>query len=114
MKELKCRNCGAPLTPNGKCEYCGSIYKIPEDPMIMPVLIQDAQAITLEARIDVPMHVKNYLTPEEISKCTIEELKNKLADAVAAYMTIDMNHDIINMKTKYRGRVRLIPPSFRF
>ena len=26
MTELKCRNCGAPLRQDGKCEYCGSVF----------------------------------------------------------------------------------------
>lgn len=31
MKELKCKNCGAPLRSDGVCEYCGSVYQILSD-----------------------------------------------------------------------------------
>lgn len=27
MKELNCKNCGAPLRSDGVCEYCGSVYQ---------------------------------------------------------------------------------------
>lgn len=26
MTELKCKNCGAPLRQDGRCEYCGSVF----------------------------------------------------------------------------------------
>lgn len=29
--ELKCKNCGAPLTKSYRCDYCKSVFKIQND-----------------------------------------------------------------------------------
>lgn len=114
MKELKCKNCGAPLRKDGVCEYCGSIYQISNDPTILPVLIHEPRAITLEADITVPFRARDYMSDEDIAECVIEELKNKIAKRIPEVMNIKLSQDIVNMTTTYRGRVRLIPPSFKF
>ena len=28
MTLINCKNCGAPLTPSGRCEYCGSRFEL--------------------------------------------------------------------------------------
>ena len=114
MKELKCKNCGAPLRSDGVCEYCGSVYQISSDPTILPVLIHEPRAITLEANIKVPFRTRDYMTDEDIMECVIEELRNKIASKITQCMLIQQSQDIVNMTTTYRGLVRLIPPSFKF
>lgn len=114
MKELKCKNCGAPLRSDGVCEYCGSIYQISKDSNILPVLVHEPRAITLEADIRVPFRTRDYMTDEDIAECVVEELTKKIAERIPEVMSIQSNQDIVNMVTTFRGRVRLIPPSFKF
>lgn len=114
MKELKCKNCGAPLRRDGVCEYCGSVYQISNDPSILPILIHEPRAITLEANICVPFRVRDYMNDEDIADCVIQELSKKIAERIPEVMLIQSSQDIVNMTTTYRGRVRLIPPSFKF
>lgn len=99
---------------DGICEYCGSIYQISNDPTILPVLIHEPRAITLEADIKVPFRTRDYMTDDDIADCVIEELRNKIASRITECMLTQQSQDIVNMTTTYRGRVRLIPPSFKF
>lgn len=80
----------------------------------MPVLIHEARAITLEADIKVPFRTRDYMSEEDILECVVEELKKKIAERIPEVMVIKSNQDICQMETTYRGRVRLIPPSFKF
>lgn len=41
-----CKNCGAPLPANGKCEYCGSFY--PEHQHIMETKVSYSDDIVLD------------------------------------------------------------------
>lgn len=78
MKELKCKNCGAPLRSDGVCEYCGSVYQISSDSPILPVLLYEPKPITLE------------------------ELRNEITNNITQCMLIQQNQDIINMTMPYR------------
>ncbi len=33
MEQLICKSCGAPLRADGKCEYCGAIYRFENNEM---------------------------------------------------------------------------------
>ena len=34
MNDKNCRNCGAPVAPGEKCEYCGTFRPVPSKSMI--------------------------------------------------------------------------------
>jgi ribosomal protein L32 len=40
MPLRNCPNCGAPLLPNGRCEYCGSIVVMALDDLIQPIKVE--------------------------------------------------------------------------
>ena len=119
MKELKCKNCGAPLVRSGwhgyKCEHCGAVYCEEEYRGEVQLLcVHDARAVPLCVEIEVPFTARDYMPSEDISKYTISELTHKLAEGLAAYMQLDAREDPCRMATIVRGTVRVIPPDHRF
>lgn len=49
-----CRNCGAPLTPQGKCLYCGTTYKranvidVPQgEPLDLELCVKQGDTVTI-------------------------------------------------------------------
>lgn len=114
MTELKCKNCGAPLTKDGKCQYCGSVYDIPKDPTFIPVLIQNARANVFQASVSIPMQATHYMSNDEIADFAVDELKHKLSEALAGNMEIKVNKDPVKMITTFRGTVRILSPNYLF
>ena len=113
MLELTCKNCGAPLRWDGKCEYCGSVYKI--DPSGTLIVIHEATAQTLRAAFLVPHEVRRYAkNKDDLSKYAIRQLANQLADALTSYMRLDVEEDPYRQVTIVRGTIRVIPPDHRF
>lgn len=55
-----CKNCGAPLLPDGSCQYCGTHHRIekPEEPMDMySVITMSSTGITCSiGKYQMPIH----------------------------------------------------------
>ena len=115
MKELKCKNCGAPLERNGKCSYCGSVFEISYfGNEINFVEVGAPKVETLQAVMEVPLEVRHYMKDEDISAYSMRELSRQLAEGLAGYMRLDVMEDPCRMATIVRGRVRVLPPNSRF
>lgn len=109
MKELKCTNCGAALTPDGKCEYCGSRFRI--DGEIQPMLfrIENPKAVPLvcETLIDKRMVA-------EFGDVAAERAKHDMAYKMAAHlercMEMSVSDDPILDAVRVRGKIRVVLP----
>ena len=117
MKELKCKNCGAPLISDfasGQyvCKHCGSVFEM--DTLGRLIYVRDPRAQVLCGTIEIPFEARHYMPEEDLSKYTIRELTHKLAEGLAAYMKVDVQEDPCRMATIVRGTVRVIPPDARF
>lgn len=120
MKQLQCKCCGAPLREVGyanyHCEYCGAVYTERNGVLetIRVVEVNQAHAKTIRAALEISHRFRENVPPEELSKLTIEELSNRLAKGLAAYMKIETREDPTMMATIVYGSVRVIPPDARF
>jgi len=115
MKELKCKNCGAPLERNGKCSYCGSVFEVSYfENEIKFVEVGAPKVETLQAVMEVPFEARHYMKDEDISAYSLRELSRQLAEGLAGYMRLDVMEDPCRMATIVRGRVRVLPPNSRF
>ena len=116
MKELKCKNCGAPLTRDGKCEYCGARYQIEpafgETIHVMEILPPQAQTIGAEVVQD--KYERRLLPAERSAEMAVGMLKAKLVDALAEYLRLDVHEDLMSRATIVRGTIRVIPPDYRY
>lgn len=112
MKELKCKNCGATLRPDGKCEYCGSVFLLDDFGHIRVAYAPQTQV--LSAKMEIPFQARDYMRKEDISAYSLRELSHQLAEGLAAYMRLDVMEDPCRMTTIVRGTVRVVPPGYRF
>ena len=112
-KEIKmknCPNCGAPIT--GRiCSYCGTKFEI-ENNIVQ--VISGPQACTIEAKVAVPFDSRRYMSEEDITKFTLNELKNQLAEGLTGCFKLETMDNPLDMCTIVRGRIRVMPPDFRF
>jgi len=115
MEELKCKNCGAPLTREGKCEYCGSRFHVEQTFGGFHIIeIEHGPAQTLSASMKIPFEARHYMKAENITQYSIRELTKQLAEGLAAYMRLDVMEDPMRMATIVRGTVRVVPPNVRY
>lgn len=116
MEKLTCKNCGAPLDKNGKCSYCGTIYKIEYDPVLPARIIElhSAPVKTLACQATIPRFIVDKMDPEAARDYTLEELRNKMADGLLGMMEIHSEVEPYSDVMVVRGYVRVVPPEFRF
>ena len=115
MKELKCKNCGAPLTQDGRCEYCGARYQIEEKVgKICVVEMLPPAAQTLAAQTTISYDYRGRVPDETLARRAKEDLTMSLAESIAEYMKLDIHEDPFLKATVVRGMVRVIPPDYRF
>jgi hypothetical protein len=118
MKELKCKNCGAPLRPDGFCEYCGTHYKFDTKTDQMSVIGRTyVPADVISAKVVIPRHMTVALqnNADDFSKFALNELAHKLAEGLAGYMRLTVEDDpgLLDAKA-IRGDVRVLRPDFRY
>ena len=116
MEKLQCTNCGGTINPHTYvCEYCGTRYKKPDIPTMMPMVTVEhpkCHTIAVESRVDP--HMVDVLGEEEASKYVLENMANEIAHNLAPFISIEARSDpYMNVKI-VRGKVRIVDPSFRF
>lgn len=119
LDNLNCSNCGAPLDVmswnSGKCPYCGTTHRI-ETPYGIPRIVEvhSGPVQTFEARVQVSEMMAKYMDERDLADYTIEELKHQLADGLVSMMEVQQSFDPRGECVTYRGRVRVVPPGYRF
>ncbi len=116
MEKLTCKNCGAPLNRDGKCSYCGTIYRIEIDPVIPPRIVElySAPVKTIACQSAIPRYMVEKMGPEAARDYTLEELRHKMAEGLLGMMEIRSEVEPWSDIMVVRGTVRVVPPEFRF
>ena len=115
MEQLTCKNCGAPLTPSGKCEYCGTVYRIEHPPSHVNIVeVQQSPVVTLGATVRLDAHTVKHIGEDAASKMAVDHLSGKIADSLAEYLMLDTSYDPHNDAVIVHGKVRIVPPDYRF
>ena len=111
MKKYICDCCGGQINIASLiCEYCGTRYQ-EEENRIIPIVVQRKPINILENIVALPDDFIMGVGAEEASKIAIEELSKQLAKGLIPYMDIKRESDLCTRQTKFRARVRVIPPS---
>lgn len=115
MKQFRCQNCGGYINSlTYRCEYCGTQYEKPRDTfnkeIIYVIQQHPSPTNTYEASLILPDYYAKEIDKEKIR----ERLAIEMTDAIKDNLEIYVNHDIINMSTKYSARIRILKPDFRW
>lgn len=114
MKELKCKNCGAPINPQTlRCEYCGTQYKRDYD-NVLRIETYQSPCRTYKTQMVIPKEEIKYLGQETVSEIAIKQLSRNLAEAIAPNMELHTEYDPCYMQQKITARVRIVEPNYRF
>lgn len=115
MKELICKNCGGRIHPTKmRCEYCGTQYSM-DGPT--SIVIERGHAIPLQAELAVSNDFIHCLEGKEIEKIIHSEMTRKIAEALEPYVEYMVSESPTNPfdgQQIVRGRVRVLPPGYRF
>ena len=115
MEKLTCQNCGAPLSADGRCSYCGTRYKIDytvEGPRYVTIYSSPVQ--TLASKTEIPHRYRRLGDDEALSKMAVQDLAHSLADGLVNFMRVDVEEDPYRQATIIRGTVRVVAPDFRY
>lgn len=113
MKELKCTNCGAALTPDGKCEYCGARFRIEELERPMLLQIEHPKVVPLigETLVDRRI-VAEY--GEAAARKVKHDMAYKMAAELEKVMDLQISDDPWENAVRVRGRIRVVLPGIEF
>ena len=115
MEQLICKSCGAPLRADGKCEYCGAIYRFEHNEMqTVAIEICRPEVIPIAATAVVRRELLHAGHEQRVSECAIEAVKRKLVDGLTDYIKLETDTDLCHNAIIIRGSVRVVTPDFRF
>lgn len=115
MEQLICKSCGAPLRADGKCEYCGAIYRFANNTMqTVAIEICHPEVVPLTATACIHRDLLYADDVRRISEHAIESVKRKLVDGLTDYIKLETHSDPYQNAIIIRGSVRVVEPDFRF
>lgn len=117
MAEQNCTNCGAPINPRRCCcEYCGTTYSVGYADNVPVIFIETERPDirVLQTEVAVPAYAMERMSAKDTSQYTLAEMKRQLADALTGLIEIKQNYDMERDALIFRGRVRVLEPTFRF
>lgn len=127
MTELRCKCCGALMTPRDgqwylKCDYCGasyerdsnsraldSIYKLPE---IQYKLIEPGFIQRIAAEVVIPEHHARLYNDAQLDYYVRNQMAEQIAKHIAEHIKIYTDIDIMNAERHYQGMVKLDTRSY--
>lgn len=106
-EELKCPNCGAPINQfTMRCDYCGSAFKTDIHNVIYQV--EHPKVVPLKAVMKVD---DDIVMRDRYERFLVDHIAYSLADKVAKYMEVNIQHDPEHRQVTVSGRVRIVPPN---
>lgn len=107
MKELKCPNCGAPINRKTmRCDYCGAAFMNTYNSVVYQV--ENPKIVPLKAIMKVD---EGYTKMSRFEEYLVDSLASSLAQQVAQYMDVTIQHDPRNCQVTALARVRVVPPN---
>ena len=118
IKPMICTQCGAPINRERMiCEYCGTRYEQTED-LTRPLRITYSPEVRmqiLQSQVAMDNQVINVVSDaDEIARIVHSRITAQLAEALAPYVEYTVQEDPAYRMQVIRGRVRVLPPGYRF
>ena len=113
MKPLICKQCGGSIDPTTmRCPYCGTRYE--QTGEVIRIDYAHPHAEVLRARIEASSEYLSCLQQDELGKLIRNTMTRKLAESLEPFVEYTVQYDPAHMMQIVRGRVRVLPPGYRF
>lgn len=114
MKPYICTQCGGRINPaKMRCEYCGTQYEQKHD-QIVRVETYQIQPVTLQASACYQKELVDLIGAADISREICGQMAAKIADELTKYIDYQVQEDPYTNSVIARGRVRVLPPGYKF
>lgn len=113
LSPLTCPNCGAPINRvTMKCEYCGTVFE--EVGYRELKIIHNPHAVPLIAEFKIPFEVVDRIGDKESESIIRSELLNAMKSNLAEHLDIVCEVDPLTWSYRCIGRLRVVPPNYKF
>lgn len=114
MKPYICTQCGGRINPaKMRCEYCGTQYEQQYD-RIVRVETYQIQPVTLQATASYPKELIDVVGAADISREMCGRMARDIAEELTKYIDYQVQEDPCADRLIARGRVRVLPPGYKF
>lgn len=111
-KAMICERCGGTINPKThRCEYCGTYYEKEDIPIVLN--IDNTRAEVLRASFSVDNEALSR-DKDFVMHYVGREITMKLAEALNKYVEFYVQEDMDMDRHTVTGRVRVLPPNYRF
>lgn len=114
MKAMICTQCGGRINPaKMRCEYCGTQYEQKHD-KIVRVETYQVSPVTLQASVCFGKEDADFLGPAVMSRQICGRMASEIAEELVKYIEYQIQEEPYTSSVIARGRVRVLPPDYRF
>ena len=114
MKAMICTQCGGRINPaKMRCEYCGTCYE-QRDKQIIRIETFQSHPVTLQASVSFGREYFDVIGAADMSKEICGRMARDIADELTKYIEYRVQEDPCMGIVTARGRVRVLPPDYKF
>lgn len=114
MKAMICTQCGGRINPaKMRCEYCGTCYE-QRDKQIIRIETFQSHPVTLQASVIFGREYFDVIGAADMSKEICGRMARDIADELTKYIEYQIQEEPYTSSVIARGRVRVLPPDYRF
>lgn len=109
-----CPNCGAALTDNHVCAYCGTVFREEDTSGITRFIPIHEPCRVFKSEMSLDRSLISNSNSLEVSEFAIKRLAHNLAEAIAPMMEIKVNYNPYIDTQRIVGTIRVVEPDYRF
>lgn len=93
MRIINCPNCGAPLSPSGECQYCGTVV-FRDDTGRLSFRVTECNVRPVTAKVRLSKAIMDYANdPDSFGRYINRLLVDKLAEELLSEAVIQQSYD---------------------
>ena len=114
MKALICTQCGAPINRERMiCEYCGTKYEQKHEKIVKIEAFQ-TRPVVIEGVVSHDKYLADAIDSADMSRMICSQIASRISDELTKYIDYRIQEDPYTRNIITKGRVRVLPPDYRF
>lgn len=112
LKPLICTGCGGHIDRETlTCRSCGTAYRLDNDYMPVPIVLNKANTVTLSSQVFVPREY--MLDAPEVAEYSLHKMVEQMAEKILPLIEYTTEFDIRHNQYVTHGRLRVYDPHRR-